>query len=198
MLPIHRRRASWAEVQVSGSAVRTAKLCFGRPSSRWLLFCLAFATSLWFLGPYLLHMSGHPPPHSHFAVSDGYGRHPTPPGSHPRPSKSRPPYKGPVTVWSSRADQVRNAYLHAWNGYQRLAAPADELLPVSGGKVDKWISPHIYRDPKKLKWILSFNGWGVSIIDGLDTMWIMGLHEEFSEAMPIVANMTFGLTQVSR
>lgn len=43
----------------------------------------------------------------------------------------------------------------------------------------------------------SFNGWGVTLIDGLDTMWIMGLHEEFYEAIPIVANMTFAQDTVS-
>lgn len=45
--------------------------------------------------------------------------------------------------------------------------------------------------------LFSFNGWGVSLIDGLDTMWIMGLQEEFLDSMPTVANMTFVLTLVS-
>jgi mannosyl-oligosaccharide alpha-1,2-mannosidase len=44
--------------------------------------------------------------------------------------------------------------------------------------------------------LISFNGWGVSLIDGLDTMWIMGLHDEFIDSMPLVANMTFALDQV--
>lgn len=48
----------------------------------------------------------------------------------------------------------------------------------------------------RIKQFISFNGWGVSILDGLDTMWIMGLHEEFEESMPFVANMTFALDPV--
>ena len=43
----------------------------------------------------------------------------------------------------------------------------------------------------------SFNGWGVTLIDGLDTMWIMGLYDEFYDAIPIVANMTFPMAEVS-
>lgn len=42
----------------------------------------------------------------------------------------------------------------------------------------------------------SFNGWGVSIVDGLDTMWIMGLQKEFLDSMPIIANMTFFTDEV--
>lgn len=35
------------------------------------------------------------------------------------------------------------------------------------------------------------------MIDSLDTMWIMGLHEYFYEAIPIIANMTFSLDEVN-
>lgn len=35
------------------------------------------------------------------------------------------------------------------------------------------------------------------MVDGLDTMWVMGLHDEFREALPFVANMTFALDEVS-
>jgi mannosyl-oligosaccharide alpha-1,2-mannosidase len=38
---------------------------------------------------------------------------------------------------SFRADQVRQAFLHAYSGYQKQALPYDELLPVDGGKVNK-------------------------------------------------------------
>jgi hypothetical protein len=42
----------------------------------------------------------------------------------------------------------------------------------------------------------SFNGWGVTIVDSLDTMWIMGLYEEFDAALAIVANITFPMEPV--
>ena len=37
----------------------------------------------------------------------------------------------------------------------------------------------------------SFNGWNVSMIDSLDTMLLMGLHEEFTAALPIVQHGNF-------
>lgn len=36
----------------------------------------------------------------------------------------------------------------------------------------------------------------MSLIDGLDTMWIMGLQDEFKETLPLISNMTFKLEQV--
>ena len=33
----------------------------------------------------------------------------------------------------------------------------------------------------------------MQLIDALDTMWIMDLKDEFEDAMPLVANMTFYL-----
>ncbi|KAF8268722.1 glycoside hydrolase [Lactarius quietus] len=57
--------------------------------------------------------------------------------------------------------------------YLTYAAPHDELRPLTRGPVD------------------NFNGWGVSIIDSLDTMWLMGLYDEFDDALAFVANATF-------
>ena len=42
----------------------------------------------------------------------------------------------------------------------------------------------------------SFNGWAVTLIDALDTMWIMGLHDEFRDVIPLIANMTFAHDEV--
>ena len=144
MLPTHRRQTDH-ETPFSGSAVQVVKLCFSRPSSRWMLFCLAFASSLWFLGPYFLHMNdlsrpyrhGHQPPENYFPIADERGRNPLGPGARLRPPRPIPAPIGSSTIWSTRAAQVKEAYLHAWNGYQKLAAPFDELLPVSDGKVNK-------------------------------------------------------------
>jgi hypothetical protein len=140
MLPTHRRRP---DGPLSGSPVHTVKLCFSKSLYRWVL-CLAFASSLWFLGPYLLCLDASPRQHPHdhipdFPTVDEHSRHPPRPASTPRPRPQRPmpASAGPSTIWSTRAAQVREAYLHAWNGYQKLAAPYDELLPVSDGKVNK-------------------------------------------------------------
>ncbi len=51
--------------------------------------------------------------------------------------------------------------MHAWNAYKKYAWGHDELKPVSHG----W-----------QEWF----GIGLTIVDSLDTMWIMGLKEGMS------------------
>lgn len=68
-----------------------------------------------------------------------------------------------------RQEAVVDAFRHAWRGYKDYAWGRDELTPVSK-------SSH--------QW---FN-LGLTLVDSLDTMWIMGLHTEFSEARDWVAN----------
>jgi hypothetical protein len=69
-----------------------------------------------------------------------------PPLPHPEwPSRHRinvqrplahPPHDGP---WAERADAVRDAFLHAYEGYLAYAAPHDELLPLSMRPIDKYV-----------------------------------------------------------
>ena len=76
-----------------------------------------------------------------------WDRYPGPPffGSDPPPIHPYPPHRPPVadptlhppTQPSSRAVAVRDAFLHAYNGYTRYAMGYDELRPVSGGKINK-------------------------------------------------------------
>ncbi|EPQ56632.1 glycoside hydrolase family 47 protein [Gloeophyllum trabeum ATCC 11539] len=79
----------------------------------------------------------------------------------------------PPAVWEARAEQVKQAFVHAYHGYEEHAAPHDELLPATAGSVD------------------NFNGWGVSVYDSLDTMLLMGLDDEFKRALPIIARTNF-------
>jgi Glycosyl hydrolase family 47 len=44
--------------------------------------------------------------------------------------------------------------------------------------------------------IYSFNGWSVTLVDALDTMWMMELYDEFRDAIPIVANTSFTAREV--
>lgn len=55
--------------------------------------------------------------------------------------------------------------LHAWTGYRTRAWGRDELKPISGTGQDNW------------------GGMGVTLVDSLDTLWIMGLKAEFTDAM---------------
>ncbi len=80
---------------------------------------------------------------------------------------------------SARADRqqrlstIKGAFKHAWSGYTKYAMGHDELSPVTGG----------IKDP--------FNGWGATLVDTLDTLWIMGLKEEFEQAVNEVAKIKF-------
>lgn len=73
------------------------------------------------------------------------------------------------TTGTSRQQAIVDAFKHAWRGYKDYAWGKDELAPISK----------------------SYSQWfnlGLTLIDSLDTMWIMGLHTEFSEARDWVAN----------
>ena len=56
----------------------------------------------------------------------------------------------------------------------------DALKPTSGGYVDQ------------------FSGWAATLVDSLDTLWIMGLREEFYEAVAAVATIDFGKSTSTR
>ncbi|KAJ2155984.1 hypothetical protein GGF46_005483 [Coemansia sp. RSA 552] len=75
-----------------------------------------------------------------------------------------------------RRDAVKAAMKHAWGGYRKYAFGKDELQPVSNKGNNRW------------------GGWGVSLIDALDTLHIMELHEEFKEGVSHVAQTDFSKT----
>lgn len=110
----------------------------------------------------------------HFPVTSTI---PLPTGS-PKPIP-RIQYKfGPETADGKREripkqKAIRDAAIHAWKGYKDHAWMSDEVSPVSGGK----------RNP--------FCGWAASLVDALDTLWIMDLKEEFEEATQAVAKIDF-------
>ncbi|KAF8967710.1 glycoside hydrolase family 47 protein [Flammula alnicola] len=79
----------------------------------------------------------------------------------------------PSEQWNQRAERVKRAFLHAYHGYERFAAPSDELRPLSNGKID------------------NFNGWGVTTFDALDTMLLMGLKDEYKRGLEIVKAADF-------
>ena len=68
-----------------------------------------------------------------------------------------------------RAEAVKEAMKHVWSNYEKLAWGMDELKPVSGRGDNNWA------------------GLGMTIVDSLDTLWIMGLMDEFNRAKEWVA-----------
>lgn len=45
----------------------------------------------------------------------------------------------PPHVWKGRADRVKEAFLHAYHGYEHYAFPHDELRPLSNRDRDKFV-----------------------------------------------------------
>ncbi|KAF1952451.1 alpha-mannosidase IC [Byssothecium circinans] len=72
-----------------------------------------------------------------------------------------------------RQAAVKEAFLRCWKSYQDRAWGKDELQPISG------------------KSATSFGGWGATLVDSLDTLWIMGLKKEFKEAVDAVTEIDF-------
>jgi len=63
-----------------------------------------------------------------------------------------------------RREHVKNAMKHAWHGYKTNAFGADEVRPVTGGPKNHW------------------GGLGTTLVDALDTLWLMDMKDEFYEA----------------
>ena len=63
--------------------------------------------------------------------------------------------------------------MHAWTGYKKFAWGHDHLLPISK-KFDDWF------------------GLGLTILDAIDTLFMMDLKEQYGEARAFVAeDLTF-------
>lgn len=73
----------------------------------------------------------------------------------------------------ARQKAVKAQFAHAWNGYSTHAWMRDEVAPLSGG----------YRTV--------FGGWAATLIDSLDTLWIMGFKAEFRQAVMAVSKIDF-------
>ncbi|KAG5981482.1 hypothetical protein E4U55_002905 [Claviceps digitariae] len=81
-------------------------------------------------------------------------------------------------VRRQRQRDVKDSFVKSWNAYKKHAWLRDEVAPVSGGAKD------------------TFGGWGATLIDALDTLWIMDLKDEFDDAVYDVAqNAVFLFTK---
>lgn len=78
----------------------------------------------------------------------------------------------------SRAETIKSVFLVSWNQYKKYAWGYDEVKPMT----NEAFNP--------------FAGWAATLVDALDTLYIMGLHDEFEEAVNFVGRMDF--TRLSR
>lgn len=79
-----------------------------------------------------------------------------------------------------RREEVKEAFKHAWKGYKEHAWLHDEVMPLSGG----------HKDP--------FAGWAATIVDGLDTLYIMGMIDEFEDALKALEKINFSKPNAER
>ncbi|KAF2266877.1 seven-hairpin glycosidase [Lojkania enalia] len=77
-------------------------------------------------------------------------------------------------VQEKRRLEVKKVFEKSWKGYKEHAWMKDALKPLSGRSVDQ------------------FSGWAATLVDSLDTLWMLGLREEFYEAVKAVAGIDFG------
>ena len=101
------------------------------------------------------------------------------PTGQPRPM---PPIQAPLSEFKrpSQPDPRRNDVLRvfkrSYNAYKQHAWLRDELAPISGQGKD------------------TFGGWAATLVDTLDTLWMMGLKPEFYEASAAVVAIDFNNT----
>ncbi|PNS14727.1 Mannosyl-oligosaccharide 1,2-alpha-mannosidase IC [Sphaceloma murrayae] len=72
-----------------------------------------------------------------------------------------------------RRDEVKQTFKRGWDAYRERAWGKSELSPVVGGPRD------------------TYGGWAVMIVDCLDSLWILGLEEEFREAVDFAIGIDF-------
>lgn len=72
-----------------------------------------------------------------------------------------------------RLAAVKSSFAHSWDGYKTHAWMKDEVSPVTPG------------------FLTTFGGWAATLVDSLDSLWIMGMLDEFEEAVREVKNIDF-------
>lgn len=79
----------------------------------------------------------------------------------------------PTDVQQERQDAIKKSFLLSWNSYRQQAWMRDELQPITGESNDR------------------YGGWGATLVDNLDTLWILGLEKEFQEAVNASVTIDF-------
>lgn len=79
-------------------------------------------------------------------------------------------------IREKKLNAIKGTFLNNWDNYRDRAWEHDELKPVSGE----------FRDP--------LAGWRSTLVDNLDTLWIMGLKDRFEEGLAEVESIDFKTT----
>ncbi|KAI4148809.1 MAG: hypothetical protein LQ341_001481 [Variospora aurantia] len=79
----------------------------------------------------------------------------------------------------AKLDQIKKTFAFSWEGYRKNAWMQDELSPVSGKSRN------------------SFCGWGATLVDSLDSLWMLGMKKEFEEATEAVGSIDFTTSTIN-
>lgn len=85
------------------------------------------------------------------------------------------------------------SYTHGMDIRSMLQAGTSCYPLMEGGSTS---NPHLSSHLHIVTFIDSFNGWGVTLFDALDTMWLMDLHDDFRQSLHFVAKTNFTLAEV--
>lgn len=75
-----------------------------------------------------------------------------------------------------RRQAVRKTFERSFGAYRKYAWMQDEVTPVTGHGKD------------------TFGGWAATLVDSLDTLWIMGFKKEFEQAAEAASHLDWGHT----
>ncbi|KXT11942.1 hypothetical protein AC579_999 [Pseudocercospora musae] len=81
-----------------------------------------------------------------------------------------------IATRRQRKAQIKAAMERSWEAYRRRAWMMDELAPVSG--LNK----------------TTYGGWAATLVDSLDTLWIMDMKPQFEEAVNAIVQIDFTST----
>ena len=122
--------------------------------------------------------------HGRFSWTDVPEKHPPPsikhlpkgqPKSLPRVQHEFPPEtESEISKRRSRQAAVKRAFTRCWDSYKGRAWLSDELTPISGKSRN------------------TFGGWAATLVDSLDSLYIMGMKAEFDQAVSALRYIDFG------
>ncbi|KAK5131655.1 hypothetical protein LTR08_000782 [Meristemomyces frigidus] len=103
---------------------------------------------------------------------------PTSTGSGPLPACKTIQYDFPAGSGSNadRAAAVQEAYVFGWDAYTKYAFGKDELQPLNASGMNDWY------------------GWGVTIVDAIDTAIVMNLTDIVTQQLAFIQNINFNAT----
>lgn len=91
--------------------------------------------------------------------------------------KFKPGFAASAEENDRRRSIVKSTFIRAWEGYKNHAWLKDELRPISGGSQNR------------------FGGWAATLVDSLDTLWIMDLKVDFEQAVGALGDIDFTRTE---